>query len=213
MKIIDNKKDYYDYLVGTWGLDEKVVYDRRGSERLWKFRSGYIEECFSTEKRWDDVNEGTPQERYIKAADTYYDFKGRQFGCIIIIGNRVLRFVIDRFLRNDKVVIHPLWVEDKEVKRKDGPAIIVYCWSMKYYGINSISDITVTDIIKKAEAVRNPVFIGTWVPKIIPADAVWIFVYEYLSSLNDKDFVDTRTDKMKIESYGFDNKTSFRNIK
>ena len=31
MKIIDNKKDYYDYLAGIFGVDDLVVYDRRGS--------------------------------------------------------------------------------------------------------------------------------------------------------------------------------------
>lgn len=31
MKIIDKKKDYYDFLAGVYGMDEMVVYDRRGS--------------------------------------------------------------------------------------------------------------------------------------------------------------------------------------
>ena len=31
MKIIDKKKDYYDYLSGIYGIDDKVVYDRRGA--------------------------------------------------------------------------------------------------------------------------------------------------------------------------------------
>ena len=31
MKIIDNKKDYYDYLSGVYGIDNLIVYDRRGS--------------------------------------------------------------------------------------------------------------------------------------------------------------------------------------
>lgn len=31
MKIISNYKDYYDYLVGIYGVDQKVVYDRRFS--------------------------------------------------------------------------------------------------------------------------------------------------------------------------------------
>ena len=30
MKIISKHKDYYDYLSGVWGLDEKIVLDRRG---------------------------------------------------------------------------------------------------------------------------------------------------------------------------------------
>ena len=31
MIIIDNKKDYYDYLSGVYGIDNLIVYDRRGS--------------------------------------------------------------------------------------------------------------------------------------------------------------------------------------
>ena len=34
MKIIDNKKDYYDYLSGIYGIDELIVFDRRGSVPL-----------------------------------------------------------------------------------------------------------------------------------------------------------------------------------
>ncbi|MBP5423995.1 MAG: hypothetical protein J6Y78_16300 [Paludibacteraceae bacterium] len=34
MKIIDNKKDYYDYISGIYGIDDLVVYDRRGSIAL-----------------------------------------------------------------------------------------------------------------------------------------------------------------------------------
>lgn len=38
-------------------------------------------------------------------------------------------------------------------------------------------------------------------------------LYEYLSSLRDKPFIDTRSDVQKLESAGFDKKTSFRNVK
>ena len=34
MRIIDNKKDYYDYLAGVWGIDGYITYDRRNSTRL-----------------------------------------------------------------------------------------------------------------------------------------------------------------------------------
>lgn len=34
MRIIDNKKDYYDYLAGVIGIDEYITYDRRNSFRL-----------------------------------------------------------------------------------------------------------------------------------------------------------------------------------
>lgn len=31
MKIIDNKKDFYDFLVGKYGVDEKIIFDRRNT--------------------------------------------------------------------------------------------------------------------------------------------------------------------------------------
>ena len=34
MRIIDNKKDYYDYLAGVLGIDDHITYDRRNSIRL-----------------------------------------------------------------------------------------------------------------------------------------------------------------------------------
>lgn len=34
MRIIDNKKDYYDYLAGVLGIDGYITYDRRNSTRL-----------------------------------------------------------------------------------------------------------------------------------------------------------------------------------
>ena len=34
MTIMDNKKDYYDYLASIYVIDELVVYDRRGSVSL-----------------------------------------------------------------------------------------------------------------------------------------------------------------------------------
>ena len=34
MRIIDNKKDYYDYLAGVLGIDDYITYDRRNSKRL-----------------------------------------------------------------------------------------------------------------------------------------------------------------------------------
>jgi hypothetical protein len=34
MRILDNKKDYYDYLAGVLGIDGYITYDRRNSTRL-----------------------------------------------------------------------------------------------------------------------------------------------------------------------------------
>ena len=42
---------------------------------------------------------------------------------------------------------------------------------------------------------------------------MWNNLYEYISSLRDKEFEDTRTNDQHIESHGFDKKISFRHRK
>lgn len=46
MRIIDNKKDYYDYLAGVWGIDGHITYDRRNSTRLVNKTSDIIYERY-----------------------------------------------------------------------------------------------------------------------------------------------------------------------
>ena len=62
-------------------------------------------------------------------------------------------------------------------------------------------------------AIDNVILDGTWITKLFPATKVWEDVYDFLSSQKDIEIIDTRTDKEKIISAGFDTKTSFRNIK
>lgn len=53
MKILNGgKKDYYDYLVGTYGIDEHVVYDRRDSIKIREFESGEL--YFIKRKLYED---------------------------------------------------------------------------------------------------------------------------------------------------------------
>ena len=60
--------------------------------------------------------------------------------------------------------------------------------------------------------VENPILAGTFIPGVIPPTDIWNALYEYLSSLRDKPFTDSRSDVQKLESAGFDKKTSFRNM-
>lgn len=58
--------------------------------------------------------------------------------------------------------------------------------------------------------IDNPILADSWIPKVIPPNDVWNNLYEYISSLRDKEIIDTRTNDMHIESNGFDKKDSFR---
>ena len=46
MRIIDNKKDYYDYLAGVLGIDDYITYDRRNSKRLVNKTANIINERY-----------------------------------------------------------------------------------------------------------------------------------------------------------------------
>lgn len=56
----------------------------------------------------------------------------------------------------------------------------------------------------------NPFLAGSIFVKHLNAEDIWNAVYSWLSSKNEKEITDDRTDKLKIESAGFDSKRSFR---
>lgn len=57
---------------------------------------------------------------------------------------------------------------------------------------------------------NNPILANTFIPSFVPAEEIWRKIYDYLSSLKDKPFIDSRTNNEHIESAGFDKKDSFR---
>ena len=63
------------------------------------------------------------------------------------------------------------------------------------------------------DAIYNPILRGTPIASLIPPQDIYLDLSAYISSLNDIEVVDTRSDAQKAESAGFDRKTSFRNIK
>ena len=63
------------------------------------------------------------------------------------------------------------------------------------------------------DCLPNPILIGTPIVSLIPPQDIYNELSTYISSLNETEIVDTRTDVQKAESAGFDRKTSFRNIK
>ena len=65
----------------------------------------------------------------------------------------------------------------------------------------------------KEQLIKNPILYSTYIPKFIEPKEVWNNLYEYISSLRDVEFEDTRTNDQHIESHGFDKKISFRHRK
>lgn len=226
MKIIDNKKDYYDYLQGIIGMDEKVVYDRRGSivigsSEYYNFDYPYGYDLFFSKKPFKCDK---PKVKKALWDSAKYDFKNSKFnigwkrghkeqieeGSIYYLfleaGYHQFVFEVERYLDDEgNVKIDASVVDSKTVSKKDKKSDEPLYIGEMYFGYSPKYRIN--------NEVVNPILINTWIPKFIPSEDMWDMLYEYISSLNDKEFVDTRTNDQHIESHGFDKKISFRHRK
>ena len=214
MKIIDNKKDYYDYLVGIYGLDSETVYDRRGSISL--------KTSYSFNHRYPNI--GTVIK---ESDDPYYNHllpeKGKKrfsfiggnvefpyYGILddfnVVIGNFSYMILTDRYKEGEIVKGDNLLIK-KSTRTDDDDCPIGI--------ISSLPMSEEPTRIKNSNRfiARNVILNGTWLAKLFPAEEVWKDIYDFIRSKKEKKIIDNRTDKEKIISAGFDVKTSFRNIK
>lgn len=218
MKIIDNKKDYYDYLSGIYGEDTKIAYDRRGSIMIdpQRYMADSLECLFANKyfcdkprtgkyafslPKWHQPNEKRSMQKIL--VGEYYYF-------LLETGYRHYLFEVERYLDEEKNnVMVPLLIKQEECEKyvKDAAVAIIYLGTYTY----RLEDKPTEDQIKNA--IRNPVLAKTYIPRFITADAIWQDVYNYLSSLRDVPITDTRSDVQKLESAGFDRIVSFRNVK
>lgn len=231
MKIIDNKKDYYDYLASIYGIDELVVYNRRGSvtlnsdkvlphgmEYYFSNRILFQDKPLSDKHYWNLRSIAKQRE----AKDVKHKYgktwkEGDIYHFILEVGYTHYRFEVERWIDEGKCKCAHVnstlidTMKDVQQRYSDIPMCIIPCqaqywrWSQdeRWEEINNMM----------VHRVENPILSGTFIPKLVPPTDIWQNLYEYLSSLRDKPFIDTRSDVQKLESAGFDKKTSFRNVK
>ena len=227
MKIIDNKKDYYDYLAGVLGVDDLVVYDRRGSVVLNSERTLvhgmnvyfgqkpiYFDKPLTEKQDWhlkSIVKQREAEVAKHRFGKTWKE--GDIYHLVLEVGYTHYRFEVERWLEennreNAHVEYHLIdTLKDVHKRYSDVPLCIIPC-SAQY------SRWTHEERWKELNGrVENPILAGTFIPGMIPPTDIWNALYEYLSSLRDKPFTDSRSDIQKLESAGFDKKTSFRKIK
>ena len=227
MKIIDNKKDYYDYLAGILGVDNLVVYDRRGSVVLNSEKALFqgMETYFCqkpiffdkplAEKQYWHLKSIVKQRETEKAKHSYSKTwkEGDIYHFVLEVGYIHYRFEVERWLEeHNRETAHVEYhlietLKDIHKRYSDVPMCIVPC-NAQY---SRWSHEERWEELKGR--VENPILAGTFIPKVILPTDIWNALYAYLSSLRDKPFTDTRSDVQKLESAGFDKKASFRNIK
>lgn len=205
MKIISKYKDYYDYLQGIYGVDEKLVLDRsKGSTKMFPAHNGlhilvicgkileYI--CFDNTYYFGSDIAQFNEAKELKNWGSYLGVKPIYF---INPGiNPLHKWNFERIyyptLSNDTYNIYP---ELKELY-KTCPIFI--------YHKNS-----------KTIWAEFPSLQELGVNKVISAHDMWILLSEWLGArITEKEpSVPIGDDKIRIQSAGFDLKTSFRNTK
>lgn len=202
MKIIDNKKDYYDYLVGKYGIDEKIVFDRRGSETY----DMLVKRVGQSALDNLDVYGG---KLILKLGDYNY----------IFIKNKETDFKwefpdkytytyggwFNRYTKDNPYLMTDAEKEKEWKEMKNNILALHYSINYKNYMCHYAT---------YEFYVENPILTTFGVvPKFISADEIYNKIYDYISHQYDKHIVDNRTDIEHLESAGFDRRTSFRNIK
>lgn len=210
MKIINGgKKDYYDYLSGIYGIDEGVVYDRRDGYVFRKYNHG--QHYFLNELLGDDEKRTERKGIHFKNGKREYGYfqEGHKFYIVIEIGTTHHIFLIERYIDdNNTLVLKPTLIEKREQQEKKSKAPI------SVIPIECYSSFTGGFVIKRfilEQEIVNPIFNSTWVTSWILPYEIYSDVYNYLISIKEPDIKDNRNDVQKLESKGFDKKSSFRN--
>jgi hypothetical protein len=254
MRIIDKNKDYYDYLQGIYGIDELVVYDRRGSFPIevskpicdrglycGNYTNANFDRWFRREILYDDIKrkpikiynsnsvatrlsiekEEKERERLLSKGHRVKPIKspvdlmeGKILHFLLEIGFYHYIFEVERYIDDNddkKLILKYRLIKKERVEKADDRVayapISILPITRQYKNVFKIYD------DDKEQIVYNPILYSTYIPKFIDAKEAWNNLYEYISSLRDKEFEDTRTNDQHIESHGFHKKISFRHRK
>ena len=208
MKIISKVKDYYDYLVSVYGIDEDIVYDRRDCNILHKIPIEY----FSKDILNDDSIKKL-KKQFCLCDNGKYKFMKTMVGTIyyfiIEIGYTHYLFSVERYIENNEINIIPQLLEVKKDCKKRSKYPISLIPINTFGGI--FKGFELRDYMFKIEKeIYNPIFDGTYISSFINADDIYNDLYNYLISIREKEIIDNRNDVSKLESHGFDKITSFR---
>jgi hypothetical protein len=215
MKLISNFKDYYDYLIGSkYGIDPKCVYERV-MKPVWKSgvkEFGYRFEQYRVAVAGDLYDYFYFDGEYYKKGDDLShlpdSIEHKPYG-----PNHYMTDTVDLkqikmqysppkrdYSHFSRQAIEMLKERDEEAKKK-----------MKT--INDKEECPVLLILPRTyndQGVKNPKLSDIGFGKILGPEEVFLKIYNWL--MREPVIENKQTDKEKIQSHGFDLKTSFRKM-
>ena len=194
MKIISKYKDYYDYLTGVYGEDPLIVLDRTKYDLLPYLISndtviklyigGYLFEGYKQNDKYywgEDIKQFGDFKKYIST----YSYNNPN------VDIKDLVYIKDSKLRYPYVLIKPV-LDSKLINEKENCPILLE-WSKDKY-------------------LKYPILSDFDIASFIPPEELYKIISDWLSLQRTKseNKIDNRTNLEKIQTNGFDKKTSFR---
>lgn len=213
MRILDKCKEFYDYVVSIYGIDNDIILDRRNKEdhdfpdniRNWEYNYlsngslyfvleiGYNQYLFKV-----DYIEGKKQNvQLIKVFESNYQ-------------------MID--YKAEFKVTYKHNVTYKLKHREDLLSNVTNFYEVPLLQTAiCLKEITIEtlrfDQLANRSTIKNKEYVNlNPFAKYLDPVTVYNQIYNFLLSKKDKKIVDSRTDVQKLESAGFDRKTSFRKM-
>jgi len=227
MKIISKYKDYYDYLQGIWGMDEKLVLDRTVSSPTPNYLS-YLGMPYVSLARFyicGNVVEGVYYQERVNALGVFLfgdEIEQRLRVRIDVTKPRTsfqkdprYYYIMDKESKwwnySMKVLKHPTKFLEldheptggyQQIKKIECPNDLLNCPIL-------IEQNPHPKEYDASKCSKFPIMADYGLHKVYPAQDIWIMLGEWLG--REKIIPNNQTNGEKVVSNGFDLKTSFRN--
>lgn len=205
MKIISKFKDYYDYLAGSYGIDEKLILDRTKFVNKFPYGENEVVRFFIC----GFVIEGLFRDGKFWYGSELEQFSQKHFRNWGNFGNY---YYVPANKANptwggsdSRVLMSPMkfkdWMQVQET--------IAYQNRKEEVCPNDKYDCPIIISSYSSDGYEmNPILSEYQFHKVFSAQDIWLMLNEWLG--REKQINEMRTDKEKILSNGFDLKTSFR---
>jgi len=202
MYIVDKHTDYYDHFSYIYGVDKKVIYDRRGSNKI-------------------------TDEDLFNLLPTYWNNHPSGRFLLLEVGNIQYLVEVNNIIFKKSNLPTPdcfssfdlslIFTFNTNKHYYDSPMSIrsvIVNYNLEYKKPNKLiltQNFNETIVKASSKVYENPILSGTSLTKILEAEVLWKELQNYLSGLNnDVDIDIMMSDKERAEIHGFD-KHSFRN--
>ena len=214
MKILTKYKDYYDYLQGIYGVDDKLILDRRDTKPLYinniitLYICDYVIQGYHHNDKFyfgkdldsEDLK-GIIESSKVKSKSKwyirYFDFKEND------PRNPTHRVINDK----GNTPINANLIEDEMmINQKLDCPILIRSGVGSVYNVNQLSG-NLEDYF-----IKFPKLSDLGISGVLPPEKIWVMLSDWLSqsiTRNEKK-VPIGDDKLRIQTHGFDLKTSFR---